>query len=133
MTTNRFANQKQDVWSLAARVSYFYRFFNGQNWSRCYEYIDPRLRAGKRVGPEDYTRTMRSFFEAYGPIQEMKILKRTIYAGSPAQDDPRDFAYLVISWKDHQNQSHHFRERWIKDRGQWFTRVVGLVPGPPES
>ena len=76
---------------------------------------------------------MRSFFEAYGPIQEIKILKRTIHAGSPAQADSRDFAYLVISWKDHQNQSHQFRERWIKDRGQWFTRVVGLVPGPPGS
>jgi hypothetical protein len=26
-----------------------------------------------------------------------------------------------------------FRERWIQDNGQWFTRVVGLVPNRQET
>jgi hypothetical protein len=128
MATERSAGNKRDVLSLAGRVVHFYRSFNNQDWPRCYGYIDPRLTTAARVGPDEYAQSMQAFFEAYGPIQEVNILKLTIYPGGQARDDTRDFAYAVISWKDKMNEYHHFRERWIKDRGKWFTRVIGLVP-----
>jgi hypothetical protein len=62
-----------------------------------------------------------------------KLIKISIQSGVSAKDDQRDFAYVVVSWKDKSNKFHQFRERWIKDRGKWFTRVIGLVPVRPES
>lgn len=133
MKTKRAADNKHDVLSLTARVVFFYKFFNHEDWSRCFEYIDPALRTKGKFGLGDYCRTMHDFFGAYGPIEEVKILKLSVYPGTDAKDDQRDFAYVVISWKDKLNRFHHFKERWIKDQGKWFTRVVGLVPGRMES
>jgi hypothetical protein len=133
MATEQLANNPHDTRSLAARVVNFYRFFNKQDWLRCYEYIDPSLRAKGSVGPDSYSDTLHAFFRAYGPIRDLKIVSLRVHSGSQARNDPRDFAYVVISWKDRFNGFHHFRERWIKDRDKWFTRVVGLVPHSTES
>jgi len=132
MKTQRFAGSKHDVLSLAARIIFFYKFFNQRNWARCYEYIDPKLRAKREFGISEYSRTMRDFFEAHGPVEQVKILKISIHSGIEANNDQRDFAYVVISWKDKSREFHHFRERWIKDREKWFTRVIGLVPNRSE-
>ena len=45
--------------------------------------------------------------------------------------DRRPFAYVYVVWQDEAHGFHMFRERWVKDRGWWFTRVVGLVPNSP--
>lgn len=47
------------------------------------------------------------------------------------QARPRPFAYVYVVWKDAAKEFHLFRDRWVKDGGQWFTRVVGLVPAKP--
>jgi hypothetical protein len=133
MKTERSRGELRDVLSLSGRIVNFYRAFNRQDWPRCYDYIDPRLRDGGKVEEGDYARTMGSFFAEYGPIQRVKILKLTIHPGEESKADGRDFAYIIISWEDKSNSFHHFRERWIKDRGKWFTRVVGLVPRTAES
>jgi hypothetical protein len=132
MKTKRLAGSKHDVLSLAARINFFYRFFNQRNWARCYEYVDPKLSAKTKSGLSDYSQTMRDFFEAHGPIAQVKILKISIHSGIEAKNDQRDFAYVVISWIDKSNELYHFRERWIKDREKWFTRVIGLVPNRSE-
>lgn len=132
MTINQLSDNTHDVLSLSGRIVNFYRFFNRQDWLRCHHYIDPKLQSQSAVSLADYSRSMQTFFEEYGPIQDVRIVKLNIHAGSQAKADRREFAYLVISWKDKKNQFHHFKERWIKDRDKWFTRVVGLVPTPAE-
>jgi hypothetical protein len=133
MKTKQASDNRHDVLSLAGRIVNFYRFFNRQDWTRCYEYIDPNIRGKGNVGLEGYSQSMRAFFEAFGPVQQVKILKLSVYRGERVKDDRRDFAYVVISWKDKTNDFHHFKERWIKDQEKWFTRVVGLVPNRVES
>ena len=128
MKTKQLVGFRHDVLTLAARIKFFYGFFNRRDWARCYEYVDPKLRAKRESGLRNYSQTMRDFFGAHGPVEEVKILKINIHSGKSARDDRRDFAYVVISWKDKSNQFHHFRERWIKDGEKWFTRVIGLVP-----
>jgi hypothetical protein len=128
MATKRLAKSRHDVLSLAARINSFYRFFNRRDWARCYEYVDPKLRSKRKSGLSDYSQTLRDFFEAHGPVEQVKILKISIHSGISIKDDQRNFAYVVISWKDKSNRFHQFRERWIKDREKWFTRVIGLLP-----
>lgn len=132
MKTKRIADSRHDMLSLAARINFFYRFFNLQEWARCYEYVDPKLRAKRESGLSDYSRIMREFFMAHGPVEQVKILKISIHSGITAKDDQRDFAWVVISWKDKANEFHRFKERWIKDGEKWFTRVIGLMPNRTE-
>ncbi|MFO0968477.1 MAG: hypothetical protein U0793_23215 [Gemmataceae bacterium] len=47
---------------------------------------------------------------------------------SAHQRDKRPFAYVYIVWQDDNHAFHMFRERWVKEGGRWFTRVIGLVP-----
>lgn len=97
MATEQIANNPHDVRSLTARIVNFYRFFNKQDWSRCYEYIDPVLRAKGSVGPGGYSETMRAFFRAYSPIRDLRIVSLHTHIGAQARSDSRDFAYVVIS------------------------------------
>jgi hypothetical protein len=133
MKTKNHSGTRHDIRSIAGRIGHFYRFFNRQDWARCFEYIDPRLRADGKVLLDPYSQGMNAFYAAYGPVQRLQILRISVHDGQEAKVDKRDFAYVVISWKDKDNGFHHFRERWIKDGDKWFTRVLGLVPGRPES
>jgi len=131
MKIEEHSKYKNDNLSLVGRVVHFYRFFNRRDWGRCHDYIDPKLK--EKVEPGDYSQTMEQFFSEYGPIQQIRIRRLTIYPGNVSKTDERDFAYVIIAWKDRRDVLHQFRERWIKDRGRWFTRVVGLVPHQAEN
>jgi hypothetical protein len=130
MKTEKVRDRRHDTLSLAGRIVHFYRFFNRRDWGRCFDYIDPKLRDDGKVDPADYAETMDRFFAAHGPIRQIRIVNTTIYPGASSRSDGRDFAYMAVSWKDRANGLHHFRERWIKDQGRWYTRVLGLVPRP---
>ncbi|HEY2157468.1 MAG TPA: hypothetical protein VGH33_17705 [Isosphaeraceae bacterium] len=130
MKTQTIPSARRDKASLLQRVRYFYRFFNERDWPRCHAYVDPKLR-GKH-GQAEYGRTMDEFFSVHGPLRQMTVVSTNLYPAGAARTDDREFAYVVLSWKDRANALHHFRERWVRDGGRWFTRVVGLVPRPAE-
>jgi hypothetical protein len=114
--------------ALRRRVDQFYREFNSGNWEKCYSLIDPRLTERQRVKIDRYCELMQVFKAAYGSVNlEWKWLSLHL-KGAPKQDDNRPFAYVYVIWQDKEHGFHMFRERWVQDRGQWFTRVVGLVP-----
>lgn len=128
MKTEEPATRRSDRASLVQRLVHFYKFLNRRDWSKCHDYIDPRLRGG--VSPDDYAVAMERFYSAHGPIRQIRVVAMSFHPGAVAKADGRDFAYVTVSWKDRNNDLHHFRERWIKDQDGWFTRVVGLVPRP---
>jgi hypothetical protein len=47
--------------------------------------------------------------------------------GSRPASDPRAFAYVYTVWQDERHEFHMFRERWVRDGKNWYTRVAGLV------
>jgi hypothetical protein len=129
MKTPTVPRGRRDKASLTQRVRYLYKFVNDRDWAKCRAYLDPRLR--DRVAAEQYGREMDAFFAAHGPIRQITVVSANLYPAGSARADDREFAYVVLSWKDRDHALHHFRERWVKDDGQWYTRVVGLVPRPP--
>jgi hypothetical protein len=129
MKTQTIPTPRRDKVSLLQRVRYFYLFFNRRDWAKCHGYLDPKLRA--KYAEADYARMMDGFFAAHGPLRQMTVVSANLYSAGSARADDREFAYVVLSWKDRGNARYHFRERWIKEGGRWFTRVVGLVPRPP--
>lgn len=112
---------------LRQRIRRFYKDFNEGRWERCYKALDPRLREQARVDPGSYAESLHRFAERYAPLR-IEYLRLNLYPkvkGNPRAD--RDFAFVVILWQDRENQFHLFRERWVKEGRNWFTRVVGLV------
>jgi hypothetical protein len=131
MKTQTIPSGRRDKASLIQRVRYFYKYFNERDWAKCRRYVDPKLQV--KVAAGDYGRTMDAFFSAHGPLRQLTVVSMNLYPAGSARTDDREFAYVVLSWKARGNALHHFRERWIKDGGRWFTRVVGLVPRPPDD
>jgi hypothetical protein len=124
-TANREATERA---ALRRRVQQFYRRFNQADWDACHALIDPRLTEHRKVKREAYTELMQAFKDAYGRVNPWSTRLHLHLDPSPKQSDPRPFAYVYIIWQDDAHGFHMFRERWVKDRGQWFTRVAGLVP-----
>jgi hypothetical protein len=71
---------------------------------------------------------MQAFKNVYGSVNLWLTRVSLHLDGAPKQSDKRPFAYVYVIWQDDVHNFHMFRERWIKDHGRWFTRVVGLVP-----
>lgn len=120
---------KRRAWdsaTLRQRIRTFYRHFNRANWRGCFKMIDPRLRNGARVDVDKYAAYLEHFKEFYGSVQ-IRYVEVKLVAKVNNPKDNRPFAYVVIFWKDKHQSYHLFRERWIKDRERWFTRVVGLI------
>ena len=60
------------------------------------------------------------------------------WEGLPEEDeawtlDQNDLLKLSAMFCHLRRGLSFFIERWIKDEGKWFTRVVGLVPGRMDS
>jgi hypothetical protein len=127
--TKRANKVKSDRAALRRRVGAMIRGFNSGDWQRCYETIDPTLRAKGSPEAGRYARLMQAFREAYGEITPWHTRINLHLDASTNKHDPRPFAYVYIVWKDAASEFHLFRERWVKDGGRWYTRVVGLVPG----
>jgi hypothetical protein len=114
--------------ALRGRVKQFYQRFNKADWDACYALIDPLLTRQGKIDPNVYAKLMKAFKDAYGSINLWMTRLSLHLEAAPRQRDRRSFAYVYVIWQDDTHGFHMFRERWIKDNGRWFTRVVGLVP-----
>jgi hypothetical protein len=113
--------------ALKRRLKAFYAALNERNWERCFALIDPKLRAEGRVDAAKYAASLARFLEHYGPVQP-EFIKLTLYLDATAnKHDSRPFAYAVVLWQDKHHEYHLFRERWVRAKKTWYTRVVGLV------
>lgn len=119
--------------ALRRQVKRFYTQFNKANWRECHLLIDPQLIRKNRVDLGAYSERMQAFKDAYGSIKPWFTRLSLHLQAAPKQADRRPFAYVYVVWQDEAHGFHIFRERWVKDDGQWFTRVVGLVPNQQAS
>jgi hypothetical protein len=113
--------------ALRRRVENFYRRFNRGAWEECYALVDPRLRDADRVALSSYAESLRAFGEAYGSVRPWYVRISLHLDARSNKRDARPFAYVYVVWQDAANEFHMFRERWVKDGDEWFTRVAGLV------
>jgi hypothetical protein len=114
--------------AIRRRVKQLYEWFNREQWERCFEVVDPKLRDAGRIRAESYTRSLSEFKEFYGVVRIWYMRISLHLAARGNKHDDRPFAYVYVVWQDDQSAFHMFRERWVKDAGRWYTRVVGLVP-----
>jgi len=114
--------------ALRQRVNQMYAWFNRCLWAKCLSLVDPQLKQQSRVDPSSYAKKMQAFREFYGKINPWHVRISMHLTASSNKQDARPFAYVYVVWQDDKHQFHMFKERWVKERGRWFTRVVGLVP-----
>jgi hypothetical protein len=105
-----------------------YEWFNRELWAKCFSLVDPRLRDQSRAEFSIYADRLRSFKEVYGAVRPWHIRSSVHLNASSNKHDDRPFAYVYVVWQDEAKEFHMFRERWVKDKDRWFTRVVGLIP-----
>ena len=104
-----------------------YDWFNLSRWDKCFTLIDPRL-SRQKVQLSVYADQLGAFKQAYGQIKPWHIRISLHHVASSNKQDERPFAYVYVVWQAEANAFHMFRERWVKESDQWFTRVAGLVP-----
>lgn len=129
--TSRAPKANPDRAALRRRVLARIRALNAGQPDTAFEMIDPRLRGKGTPASATHQDQLRAFRDAFGDIEPWHIRINLYPDGTTNKHDPRPFAYVYVVWKDAAKEFHLFRDRWVKDRGQWFTRVVGLVPGKP--
>lgn len=110
-----------------------YRWFNRGLWAKCFALIDPKLREQAKVERAAYEDGLGAFKECYGAIRPWHVRISPHFDGSSNKHDRRPFAYVYVIWQDQAHGFHLFRERWVKEDGRWFTRVIGLVPNRQAS
>jgi hypothetical protein len=109
------------------RIKSFYHHLDHEDWTGCYQFVDPKLRDGK-VDYVNYAKSLAAFYSYYGPIRVVSVQQVTIHGDVRSnKHDDRDFAYGLVVWKDKRNQPHLLRERWVKSGENWYTRMVGLA------
>ncbi|HYT92035.1 MAG TPA: hypothetical protein VEL76_25190 [Gemmataceae bacterium] len=113
--------------ALRERIKRFYKHFQRADWEQCYEYLDPQLRQGKKVLSAPYAQSLSEFAAVYGTIKIWHIDINLYLDTAKNKRDPRPFAYVYIFWQDQRHAFHVFRERWVREAGDWYTRVAGLV------
>ncbi|MEX2306771.1 MAG: hypothetical protein WD738_04225 [Pirellulales bacterium] len=137
MSTKRTVQTKKpdltERQALRRRVQQFCRRFNKGAWEECYALIDPQLTGRGKVNLDTYSELMQSFKNVYGSVKPRWTDLSLHLEAMPKQRDKRPFAYVYVLWQDEAYGFHMFRERWILDDGQWFTRVVGLIPNRQET
>jgi hypothetical protein len=131
--TKRAPKMKSDRAALRRRVVAMIRGLNSADWERCYETIDPKLRDKGTPEAKRCAQQLRAFRDIYGEIVPWHTRINLHLDASTNKHDARPFAYVYIVWQDAAKEFHIFRERWVKDKDQWYTRVVGLVPGKATS
>jgi hypothetical protein len=131
--TKRKRSEQTARSALRRRLRQFYSHFNAARWESCYALVDPRLSSAGRVEERAYVDSLRRFQEAYGSI-DMRFVDINLHMDvSRTAQDSRPFAYAYVVWKDSRQEYHLFRERWVYERGKWYTRVAGLVVGSGNS
>jgi hypothetical protein len=113
--------------SLRRRIKSLYQRLNRGDLDRCYLHVDPRLRVDERISFTAYASSLEAFRSHYGLIDIWHIRINLYLDVVSNKYDDRPFAYVYIFWQDERKGFHVFRERWVKEAGRWYTRVVGLV------
>jgi len=126
--TKKMPRKASERKALQKKVNRMYEFFNMEAWTKCFSLLDPNLRKQKRVAQHAYVESLRRFRKVYGDLQPWYIRINLHLDESKHRNDRRPFAYVYIVWQDQNHDFHMFRERWVRDSGRWFSRVVGLVP-----
>src|SRR6266568_2546139 len=121
-----------DRQALRRRVRQMYEWFNEGAWTKCFALVDPALREHGRIDEPSYADSLRRFKRAYGAIEPWHVRVSVHLGPSSNKHDDRPFAYVYVVWQDQSHGFHMFRERWVRDSGRWYTRVVGLVPNATE-
>src|SRR5260370_22694325 len=114
--------------AIRRRVKAMYQSFNRGLWTRCYALVDPKLKEKGAVRPETYAESLGAFQRHYGQIRPWYVRISLHLDASANKHDDRPFAYVYVVWQDDNHAFHMFKERWVKQSGHWFTRVLGLVP-----
>jgi hypothetical protein len=123
-TPQRYRQQRD---SLRGRVRRFYKLFNQRAWGKCFDYLDPRLRQAGKVERSRYEESLARFLDTYGEVKIWHTDLSLHLDATKNKQDPRPFAFVYIFWQDKRHEFHVFRERWVEEAGDWYTRVVGLV------
>src|SRR5437868_5621336 len=95
---------------LRRRIRSFYGHFNREHWPKCFEFIDPKLRAQQKVDASLYAASLASFVQQYGPVGIWHVDLSLHLESKANQNDDRPFAYVYIFWKDNRHTFHVFRE-----------------------
>lgn len=130
---HRVRRESSERQALRGRVRQWQVWFNQGRWEKCFALVDPNLTGSAKVRLPEYAERLQAFQQAYGSIRPWHIrISLHLEATGPPRDR-RPFAYVYVVWQDATHEFHMFRERWVKDGGRWFTRVVGLVPNRAET
>jgi|SRR3954454_17499704 len=116
--------------ALRRRVKAWYRCFNRSRWNDCFALLDPHL-AARKIGAKDYAKSLQRFQEIYGAIHPWHV-RISMHLDERPVKDPRPFAFVYAVWQDDRRDFHMFRERWVYENGEWYTRVAGLIASPIE-
>jgi hypothetical protein len=117
--------------ALRRRVRQMYDNLNRGQWDKCFALIDPKL--VPKLNAAEHAARLQAFKRVYGNVRPWHMRVSTHLDGAANKRDPRSFAYVYLVWQDDARGFHMFRERWVKEDGHWYTRVVGLVPNRQES
>jgi hypothetical protein len=131
-TVHSIRREATERTALRRRVKQFYARLNNADWNGCFSLIDPQLTRQGKVDLDSYSASLRAFIDSFGSVKLWWTRLSLHLDATPNQRDNRPFAYVYVIWQDDAHGFHMFRERWIKDNGRWFTRVVGLVPNKQE-
>jgi hypothetical protein len=116
--------------ALRRRIKQFYDRLNRHEFEKCWEMLDPQIRADSQaITVYQYIACLERFLawcEAV-TIRTIEPVRLNINEPNRLYND-RDFAIVQMLWEDHRGQEHVFKERWVRDRrGWWYTRSTGLV------
>jgi hypothetical protein len=114
--------------SIERRIKQFYGFLNSGEVERCYQMIDPRVRAeSTSVTLLQYANSLRVFRETTGRL-ELAEIHVQLHVGEPSRlYEGRDFAVGTTVYEDQHGQRHTFQERWVREGRIWYTRSTGFV------
>ena len=128
MTTKTASSQT----GLKKRIRRFYSLLNSGDFDRCYEMIDPRVRAkSASVTLLQYENSLRAFLKAVKAV-EVLSMEIELHVGEPSKlYEDRDFAVGDTRWIDSRGVENTFTERWVREGRTWYTRSTGfLLPAP---
>lgn len=110
------------------RIRRLYELLNERKFDKCFEIVDPRLKAAGKISFDLYQNSLSSFVDKYGPLHVLRINDLELQIGRPAKNEDRDSAYALVIAHDRTGREIELRERWVKGSdGFWYTRKLGLV------